>query len=161
MSVFGRGALTALLATALSASPGLAQERLAGKPASVGQTGPGEVTLSTTTLAGDYSKEHAAVGIAVAKGKRDEAGLTGKEIGETLERALEAKFGVPARHFLRDSAGDYSNVTFFIKGRLYGPYGLDQSIEALALISRDFDRAHGLPSQRGVDVLGKPAPGQD
>jgi len=160
MSVFGRGTLTALLATALSAAPGLAQERLAGKPASVGQAGPGEVTLSTTTLAGDYSKENTAVGIAVAKGKK-EGGLTGREIGDTLALGLLKKFDVPAKVFVRESAGDYSNVTFFIKGRLYGPYDLGESIEALALISRDFERAHGLPSQRRAELSENLTPSRD
>ncbi len=165
MAVFERGALTAALATALAVAPSLfGQENVAGKAApnaSATAISPDfEYTPTVTRQASDYSERHPEVAIVVAKGKK-EGGLTGQEIGDTLARALLKKYAAPSKYFVRDSIGDYTNITFLIKGRSYGPYSLGESVIALALVSRDFDRAHGLPSQRGMDIAGKPAPGQD
>jgi hypothetical protein len=167
MSAFGRGTLAAALATAMTVAPSVfAQEnRVAGKPESAGAASivlDGDVKLSTTAKAGIYSEQHEAVGIAVAKGKKNEAGLTGEDIGEILSQALKEKYQVPSKYFVRESSGDYSNIIFFVKGIPYGPYSPGKSVEALAPISMKFDQAHGLPFQRkAADVAGKLEPTQD
>lgn len=176
MAAFRRGTLAAALATAMTVAPSFAQESArastklaaAANSATVGASTangePGEpVALTTTSQASDYSRDNKAVGIAVAKGKKDENSLTGERIGSVLSQALLKKFDVPSKYFVRDSAGDYTNITFFIKGRLYGPYGLDESVIALALVSRDFDATYyEPPGQRTApNVAGKPAPTQE
>lgn len=167
MSGLTRRSLIAALTAAATAGPAalFAQENVAGKPApsaAAASISPGsEIELTTTTLASNYSEEHPVVAIAVAKGKKDEDGLTGEKIGQVLSLELERRFHAPSKYFVRESAGNYSNVTFFIKGRLFGPYSLGESVEALPVISMKFDQAHGLPSQRGIDILGKPEPGRD
>ena len=155
MAAFGRRTLAAALATAMAVAPSaFAQDNnVAGKPSPSAAAISPEYTPTVTRQASDYSERHQEVAIVVAKGKKEE-GFTGQEIGDTLARGLREKYNVPSKVYVRDSAGDYSNVTFLIKGRSYGSYSLDKSIVALALVSRDFDRAYRL-------IGGEPVPGQD
>ena len=84
-----------------------------------------------------YSKENPVVVIGIAKGKKETL-LTGEQIGEKLSGALMKIHDAPSKYFV-EPGGDYTAIIFGVKGLLYGPYGLKESLSGMALAAASYD----------------------
>lgn len=128
-----RGFLAAALATAMSVLPSLApaQERPVVKPVANAKIGGPEDKPVLLSRAVDYSKDNPVVVIIVSKGQKDP--ISGEKICETLTRVLDEGYnGVPSKCFT-EPGGTYSAIGFAVAGHLYGPYGLKDSLVAIAV----------------------------
>ncbi len=150
--MLGRGQLAAILATAITAAPAFAQQPLvspsatlnsrAANPASSNASKPLSAEDAAALAATDfmdqvdeYSEHNPLVVIGIAKGAKDN--ITGERIGDRLSDVLRTVHSTPSKYFVTQGA-DYSRVFFAVKGHIYGPYGLKESIGGLALAADNF-----------------------
>lgn len=92
--------------------------------------------------ASDYAETTKAIGIIVAKGKKDEAGLTGAKIGEMIQGYFSS-LGITSEVFTAPSSADYTTVGYTVKTRLFGPVGLDKAKGMAVVASSHYDDAYG------------------
>lgn len=93
--------------------------------------------------AGNYSEENSVVSIVVLKGKGKEGNLTGDSIANGLAGYLN-KNGIPAKIFIEPSEADNTAVVYFVKGTLYGPFGLRNAVEGAVVATHDYSQAYGI-----------------
>ncbi len=150
--MLARGHLAAILATAIAAAPALAQQpsvpastattSRAASPAggNAGKTLPAEEAANLAAadfmdMVDEYSEHNPLVAIGIFKGAKDN--ITGERIGERLSDLLRIQ-GAPSKYFVTQGAA-YSTVMFAVKGHVYGPYGLKESIGGVALAADNYD----------------------
>lgn len=156
------GYLAAALATAMSVLPSVApaQEKVLAKPAGEARATAYDEKNDVITLASDYSEKHPVVAIGILKGKKDP--ITGEKIGDTLSGVLKNGYdGVPSKYFVAPG-GDYTAVIFAVKGHIYGPYGLKQSLTGIALAADSYNEVLRPRPSSGVagSLASKPEPQQ-
>lgn len=164
MAAFGRGTLAAALATAMAVAPSFAQEsaRVAAKPANEPKITQPEGKSDVITLADDYSEAHPVVAIGIMKGRKDQ--ISGEKIGDTLSDVLmKAYSGIPSKYFVAPG-GDYTAIIFAVKGHIYGPYGLKESLTGIGLAAASYNdvirpKLRVAPGTAS-GVAGKPEPQQ-
>lgn len=148
------GALFLAAASVVTPSASFAQDtKMATSPSKIIQPDPKPDVLS---LASDYSTKNNVVAIAIAVGKKDTK-ITGDMVGQVLSREL-TKAGAPSKYFF-EAGGDYTAVAFFVRGLMYGPYGLDRCIAAAVAVSDDYDAVKSRPVGAGAPThpAAKPA----
>lgn len=92
--------------------------------------------------ASDYAETHKAIGIIVSKGKENENGLTGAQIGEMIQGYFSS-LGITSKVFTAPSSADYTAVGYTVKTRLYGPVGLDKAKGMAVIAASEYDDAYG------------------
>ncbi len=141
MSVIGRGTLAAALATAMTVVPAFSvaadDASMAAKPITPSATTQAEEYQDVIRQARDYSKKHPVVAIAILKGQKETL-LTGEQLGEKLSEALTKVHDVPSKPFI-EPGGDYTVVAFAVKGLVYGPYGLKDSLIGMAFAADSYN----------------------
>ncbi len=153
---FGKGTLAAALATAMAVIPSLAQNppKVDAKPAKDAKVSTYDPKNDVLTLAGDYSEIHPVVAIGILKGQKDP--ITGEKIGEALSNVLmKAYDGIPSKVFIAPG-GDYTAIIFAVKGHLYGPYGLKESLSSIALAADSYNEVVRPRPRRGSELTAKP-----
>jgi hypothetical protein len=159
MAALGKGTLAAALATAMAVMPSFAQNsgKVDAKPAPEAKVSTYNPKDDVITLAGDYSEEHPVVAIGILKGQK-ETKLTGEQVGEALSNVLmKAYDGIPSKVFVAPG-GDYTAIVFAVKGHIYGPYGLKESLSSIALAADSYNEVvrPRTPIKRGSEMTAKP-----
>ncbi|MBL9170347.1 MAG: hypothetical protein JNN07_21605 [Verrucomicrobiales bacterium] len=153
LSVTGPLTGTRTAAPATNTAPATATFTAASTPANANTAPAGVASTDTTeqkpTLirqAGEYSETNRVVSIIVSKGKQNESGLTGEDIARTIT-AYFTKRGIPAKAFVGPSEGDYTAIGYAVKGRIYGPVGLDKAVGMAVVAGSQFRDAYAdIPS---------------
>jgi hypothetical protein len=165
MRPFGRGTLAAALATAMAVGPSVApaQDQVAAKPASEAKLVELDRKPNVIRQAYEYSKTNPVVAIAILKGQKESL-LTGEQVGDKLSEVLmKAYNGIPAKYFV-EPGGDYTAVLFAVKGHVYGPYGLKDSLSCIALAADSYNEVIRprvrASAEHSVDAAMKPEPRQ-
>lgn len=131
----GRGYLAAALATAMAVMPSLAPAQNAGvaaKPANDPSATLHEVKPDLIGQVYEHSKTYPGVVIGIFKGQKEKL-LTGQQVADKFSEVLDKGYGgVPSKSYV-EPGGDYTAVIFAVKGTLYGPYGLKESLVAIAV----------------------------
>lgn len=102
-------------------------------------------------LADEYSVNNKAVGIIVSKGKKDEGGLTGLQIGGMIKNYFDGE-GITSKPFVGLSTADYTTIGYMVKSILYGPVSLGEAKSMAVVAASGYDDAYGTHLTR------KPAP---
>jgi hypothetical protein len=147
-----KGALAGFMAAAITLAPLVASGQDAKTPSGAPAKAARPTEPDILTKAGDYSVAHPVISIVVLKGQK-ETQFTGEQIGDKLAEVFKTVYDIPTKVFVT-VGGDYTAINFFVKNRLYGPFGLKQSLAAAAAVSRDYE-ARVRPT-----VTAKPASGQ-
>lgn len=93
--------------------------------------------------ADEYSVNNKAIGIIVSKGKKDEGGLTGPQIGGMIKNYFDGE-AITSQPFVGPSTADYTTVGFMLKGILYGPVSLSKAKTLAIVVASDFAYAHNI-----------------
>ncbi len=96
------------------------------------------------TQAGDYSENNKAIGIIVSKGRKDEGGLTGDQMGNMIRDFFINSEGITSKTFVGPSTADYTAIGFMVKGVLYGPVTLSKAKAMATVAAHDFAQAYGI-----------------
>lgn len=94
-------------------------------------------------LANEYSINNKAVGIIVYKGKKDEGGLTGPQIGGMIKNFFDGET-ITSKPFVGPSTADDTAIGFTLKGILYGPVSLGKVKAMAVIVAHDYALAHDI-----------------
>lgn len=101
-----------------------------------------------------YSMHNTAVAVAVHDAFPGTANkLDGQTVVSFTRDVLESKRGLPTKHFL-DTASRHSSMTFFVQGKMLGPYALDQVLPVTVLAARIYSESFR-PKYLEADDLSK------
>lgn len=88
------------------------------------------------TKVSDISEKYQGIVIGISKGQKEK--ITAEQIGDKLVQLARDVHEAPAQYVV-DKGGDYTAIIFAVKGHLYGPYSLTQSLGDISLAADNYD----------------------